>query len=214
VRTYETLPSDLLDEYKVCQQKAGGVADTVWKTAIVLGVGSIVGLLAIASPDPIPAGMSPWLTGIVALFAIGLLLSWKGMARRLWAVEHIMLRRMEHIEKMSSLRANLYLAHLDGRADLRASSEGGTFAHPSLDPELLADLEALTKYHHRKGIRAMVDFVIEMNLAAWVAVGFLAAAPFLPAFGRVEPPTIIGPAALVLFLICFVWRFLVHRGKP
>jgi hypothetical protein len=48
MKTYETLPSDLLDEYKICQQKAGGVADTVWKTAIVLGVGSIVGLLGIA----------------------------------------------------------------------------------------------------------------------------------------------------------------------
>jgi hypothetical protein len=214
MKTYETLPSDLLDEYKICQQKAGGVADTVWKTAIVLGVGSIVGLLAIAGPDAVPAGMSAWLTGIVALFAIGLLLSWKGMARRLWAVEHIMLRRMEHIERISSLRANLYVAHLDGRAELKASSEGGTFAHPALDRELLADLEALGRYHPRQGIRAMVDFVIEMNLAAWIAVGLLAAAPSLPAFGRIETSAIVGPAALVLFAVCFVWRFLVHRGKP
>jgi hypothetical protein len=180
----------------------------------VLGVGSIVGLLAIASPDAIPAGTSPWLTWIVALFAIGLLLSWRRMARRLWAVEHIMLRRMEHIEKMSSLRANLYVAHLDGRAGLRASTEGGTFAHPALDGELLADLEALSKYHYRQGIRAMADFIIEINIAAWIVLGVLAAAPFLSAFGPTEASSVVGPAAMVLFAVVFVWRFLVHRGEP
>lgn len=212
MKTHPTLPQDLLDEYKICQQKAGGVADTVWKTAIVLGVGSIVGLLAIADPGAAPPGMSPWLTGIVALFAISLLLSWKRMARRLWAVEHIMLRRMEHIEKMSSLRANLYLAHMDGRVDLRAD-EPGTFRHPALETEFLADLDALSKYHHREGIRGMVDFVIEMNLAAWAAVAILAAAPFLPPIGRLELQPSVGPAALAVFFLIFLWRFLVHRRR-
>jgi hypothetical protein len=213
MNTYQTLPQELLDEYKVCQQKAGGVADTVWKTAIVLGVGSIVGLLAIADSGAAPPERSPWLTGIIALFAIGLLLSWKRMARRLWAVEHVMLRRMEHIEKMSSLRANLYLAHLDGRVRMRAD-EPGSFRYPSLDTELLADLDALSKYHFRSGIRAMTDFVIEMNIAAWLIVAILAAAPLFLPIGRLELPLIVGPAALAIFALVFLWRFLSSRRRP
>jgi hypothetical protein len=34
VETAQPLPSDLVEEYKLCQQKATGLADNIWKTAL------------------------------------------------------------------------------------------------------------------------------------------------------------------------------------
>ena len=208
---HKTLPSDLLDEYRFCNERASSLGDLVWKTATLLGVGSIAAIIALASLDSIPAPVAPWFTTIIALLAIGFLAAWKRMAGRWLSIEYALLRRMEHIERSSQLRATLYTARLDGRGAFVTAANLSSVKSPFLDPDLDADLATIAN-HQREGIRAAVVLIAELNIAAWLAFAVFSISPVI-AHALVRQPSLgVVLVATIAFAAFFVWR-LIHMGR-
>jgi hypothetical protein len=201
------LSSDMLEEYKLCHQRAASLGDLVWKTATLLGAGSIFGIVTLASLDP-PAGrMAPWLVLVVALVAIGFLVAWRRMAGRWFSIEYALLRRMEHIERESGLRATLYSARLDGRVDFSRTLRDNSIGNPYLDPLLQEDLAKICN-HQREGIRAAVTFITEINIAAWIALAFFSLSPLLAHTFAGRASLAIVTTVAVIVLVFFVWRLI------
>ncbi|MEK6575284.1 MAG: hypothetical protein AABZ58_13335 [Chloroflexota bacterium] len=209
----QPLPPDLLEEYKLCQQKATDIADNIWKTALILGVGSVAGIITTSGTDAIPNELKPWLSIIVGLFAIGILLAWTRFARRWWSIEQAMFRRMEHIERQSQLRSNLYVGYLDNRIEFTEKAEEATIDRPFLKQELIHDFRNLRANYERRGIRPMTQFIVEINIVAWFAFAMLESASLVPKTPILDGPTILKWTAFGIFALVFIWRLLTHWQK-
>ena len=205
----QSLPPDLIEEYKLCQQKASSLSDNVWRTALILGIGSFAGIVSLSDKDAVPDDVRPWLTAIVSLFAIGVLLAWQRLARRWWSIEQVMFRRMEHIERQSQVRTNLYVGYRDGRVEFATNPEAGTTNQPFLNQELITDLDGIGNYEIR-GVQPMMRFIVEINIAAWVVFALLGVAPLIQKTVTIDGPTAVRLTAVIAFAIWFIWRLVAH----
>jgi hypothetical protein len=214
VETPEQLPTELVEEYKLCQQKAAGLTDNIWKSALIFGAGSVAGIAILSRKDTIPDDLKPWLFIVLILFAIGILIAWHRLARRWWSIEQVMFRRMEHIERQSQLRANLYVAHLDNkRVKFVKKQEEGTHDQPFLDPSFLEDLGRLQSNYEVRGIQPMMRFVIETNIAVWIAFAIFALAPFIPNTVVLDGPTVLRLVVVLGFSVWFLVRLWIQWRK-
>jgi hypothetical protein len=110
----ESLPSDLIEEYKVCQENAKHLSDNVWKSAVVFGVGSIAGIITLSQENGIQSDLKPLLVIAAGFFAIGVSFGWLKFVRRWLSIEQVMFRRMEHIERQSQfIRNTLYVRYFN-----------------------------------------------------------------------------------------------------
>jgi len=180
---FEDLPRDLMEEYKLCQEKAQNMQNNIWKTASILGAGSIVGIVGLwgrASSD----NVTPYVSIIVSCLAIVLIVTWYRFARRWSSIEQAMIVRMIHIERQSKrIRANLYVGYLD---DLKKAEDTGKkapkyfsttdeeppFTYPFLAEEILKDLKdnkRLRDYEYR-GLVPMIKCSTRVTVAAWVVL--------------------------------------------
>jgi len=207
----KALPSDLQNEYRLCHERASTLADNVWRTATLLGVGSIAGIAALANIDRLTNRLGPWLIAIVALLAIGFLLAWRRMAGRWLSIEYALLRRMEHLERVSTFRATLYTARLDDRVTFSTSARASTTDSPFLDQALDDDLNKIDN-HQREGIRAAVTFITELNIAGWLAFALFSFSPLLAHSLATQPHLAIVLLTTVVFVAFFLWR-LIHMTR-
>jgi len=207
----KTLPTDLQDEYRLCHERASTLADNIWRTATLLGVGSIAGIAALANIDRLRDRLAPWLIAIVALLAIGFLLAWRRMAGRWLSIEYALLRRMEHLERISRFRATLYTEGLDGRVTFSTSARVSTTESPFLERALQEDLTKIDN-HQRQGIRAAVTFITELNIAAWLAFTLFSFSPLLSHTLARQPYLAIIYVTTFLFAGFFLWR-LIHMTR-
>jgi hypothetical protein len=116
-------------------------------------------------------------TFFVCLLAIGAWFTWLRLALRWLSITNVIFIRMEHIERGSNLRANLYVRHLNDdkakcpRQDKTVFSDdpGSTNKkRPFLDKYFQKNLHDLTKaYEHRSQI-SMLSFLAWINIAAWL----------------------------------------------
>ena len=85
----------LLEEYKLCQQKAQGFEGPIWLTSSIIGLGSIGALLVIATQhsqiDPNVVLGAGLFVNLVAWF-------WYKMAGRFWSIQHTAQMRLHHVE--------------------------------------------------------------------------------------------------------------------
>lgn len=85
----------LLEEYKLCQQKAQGFKGPIWLTSSIIGLGSIGALLVIATQhsqiDPNVVLGAGLFVNLVAWF-------WYKMAGRFWSIQHTAQMRLHHVE--------------------------------------------------------------------------------------------------------------------
>jgi len=219
------LSTDLLEEYNVCQEKAASLTDNIWKTALILGVGSIAGIVNLSGKSTISDDLRPWLSPVVSLFAVGILVVWWRLARRWWSIGHAMFRRMEHIERQSQLRTNLYVRYLNQLADkmpdcqeeelvkFATKDEEATLDQPFLDKKLIEDLYRLSRNYEHRGIQPMMEFVIKINIAAWVAFFFLQIAPCIQKILGVAPSTIRLVTVVIYGAFVFGYGFWQWRKK-
>jgi hypothetical protein len=214
LKILEPLPADLMEEYKVCQQKASSLGDSIWKTAVIFGVGSVAGIVALSRDSSVPDELRPWLLVVLSLFAVGILLTWRRLAHRWWSIEQAMFRRMEHIERESLLRANLYVGHLDERVDFTENSEEGTYSKPFLEHNLLTDFDDLRRNYENRGIRPMMRFVIEINIAAWAAFALLSCAELVSNTMMLNGSTVFKLVVVVAFTGFFFGRLLTLQQRP
>jgi hypothetical protein len=170
-----------LEEYKLCQEKANSLGDNLWKTASIFGIGSIVGIISLSNKKSVLFEFNPWLSIILGLFAVSALLTWYRFASRWLSIQEVVLRRMEHIERESQLRTNLYVGYLDAknvsdvgstadnpepRVQFEADETIASVSKPFLQSALIRDLEGI-KYNYR-GIKPMINFFVICNIAVWV----------------------------------------------
>lgn len=104
----------LLEEYKLCQQKAQGSEGPIWLTSSIIGLGSIGALLVIATQnhqiDPNVVLGAGLFVNLVAWF-------WYKMAGRYWSIQHTALMRLHHVEKeLKEIYLDRYIKRRDARA--------------------------------------------------------------------------------------------------
>ncbi len=204
------LPDDLLEEYKICQEKTTSLSGNIWKTAIAFGIGSIAGIITLAkSSQSFPENLRPWLLIVLSLLAAMVLLVWKRFAYRWWSIQHAMFRRMEHIERMSKLRTDLYIGYLDKRVEFTEDESQQSYHKPYLHHELVEDLKMLRDNHEIRGIQPVMWLAIEVNIAAWIVFVVLAIAELLPSTIS-DIPAIVKTIAVSAFAIWFIWRLVVR----
>lgn len=77
---------DLLEEYKLCQQKATSLEGHIFRSATFFGVGSIAGITALLTiagkVDEIPANLQVIWILIIGLIAVGAWFTWLRLAER------------------------------------------------------------------------------------------------------------------------------------
>jgi hypothetical protein len=109
-------PTQLMEEYKTCQARATELESNIWKTATAFGVGSLT--LAIIFQGSISSfSIEPYVICVIGVFVIANFLLWWRLALRWSSVQQVMIRRMEHIERKSEIRINLYIAYLNGEME-------------------------------------------------------------------------------------------------
>lgn len=200
----QKLLESLLKEYEMCQQKANSLADNIWKTALILGFGSIIGLITLAGNDKIPDDLRPWLTVIISLFSIGILLGWYRLFRRWSSIEQVMFRRMEHIERQIQFKTNLYIGYLNHRVDFTVRHKEELSGPPVLDIELLKDLDNMRKDYEYRGIKPMIRFITELNILAWFTFACFTIVSYIQRPGLSVVITIIFS---IIFLVLFYIRY-------
>jgi hypothetical protein len=185
----QDLRIDHIEEYKLCQQKAEALERNVYTTASIFGTGSIVVLATafnvILDPQGDAAQFPPGPL-LIAIFILGLVaiggwFTWIRLALRWLSIANVMFIRMEHIERGSSLRANLYVRHMNLVKD--ESAEETTWQtfftnnpdlndpdQPFLDDWLRNNLYDHTEAYEHRSQFTMLKFFSGINIASWLGL--------------------------------------------
>ena len=185
----QELRIDHLEEYKLCQQKAEALERNVYTTASLFGTGSIVVLATVFKAIIDPQGEAaqiPSLPLLIAVFILGLVaisgwFTWMRLALRWLSIANVMFIRMEHIERGSSLRANLYVRHMNRVRDRNAEEITGqtfftnnpdlnTSDQPFLDDWLRNNLYDHTEAYEHRSQFSMLKFFSWINIASWLGL--------------------------------------------
>src|SRR5262249_28615283 len=106
---------------------------------------------------------------IVGVFVIFQFLMWWRLSLRWYSILQVMIRRMEHIERQSSIRSNLYVAYLNGREGMNfgAMWENQSINQPSLRKELIDDLNKIKSDYEHRGIKPIINLFVGINIFGW-----------------------------------------------
>jgi hypothetical protein len=88
----------LLDLYQIYDKQASRLESHIWQTAALLGIGSAVGLVALASEYKKTLAYLGT-TVVATIFAINASLVWWRFARRWWSIQRLKIERMDEIER-------------------------------------------------------------------------------------------------------------------
>jgi len=218
----EPLSNELLEEYKLCQQKAKDLENNVWKTAGILGVGSVTGIIALNNS-------THFLTILLSLFAIAIILIWKRLVLRWLSIQQVLLRRMQKIEKQSQLKTNLYVSLCDHitktKCKEKQKEESQTIERDNhvIDSDVL---EELNTHHHDileefktfdkrgyqwRGIQPIIQFFIIINIATWITFIFLRSTQFILKITiKLNSPTKLKLIILFIYFLFFVGSFFYY----
>lgn len=188
VKGSNELTEEILEEYRICRSTAGELEGNVYRTATIFGIGSAAAIALVTQGFGILAtdgGLSSterlMVVVLAASLAIAGWLTWWRMAERWRSVAWAMIIRMRHIERLTGMRANLYVAALDDYKEIEAKRRStadrrvefvsdpktSDFNNPHLDTALEENLKAFLEQHEYRGIRPMIDFLVWINVAAW-----------------------------------------------
>jgi len=173
---------ELLEEYKLCVKRLRSLDKNIWYSAAILGIGSIAIIISIFDRIiNVKSIFETILIVIVSSLAIGINLVWWRLAKRWWSIQQALLRRMEHIERQTNFRANLYIAYLDqinssliNRIEFRTDEDEREtdVNRPFLRREFIDDLNTLGNYDYH-GIQPMLRYLITINILSWFLLLFL-----------------------------------------
>jgi hypothetical protein len=168
----------LLDLYRIYDEQTSRLESHIWQTATLLGIGSAVGLVALAGKY---SNTCPYLGAVVvaAIFAINVSFVWWRFARRWWSIQHLKFERMDEIEKHIIDRMGLKQGALVSERDLEAMQhikhwrEKGSWLQriKSLRFSLPRDIKAaesshVQNYEHR-GIQPATSLLLATNVLLW-----------------------------------------------
>lgn len=220
-------PDLLLEEYKLAQSKAEHLEHNVYYSATVFGVGSAAALAAfiLFGGDIFEnvQGTSAFVVFGISLLIITTWLAWLRLSLRWLSIVNVMFIRMEHIERETGLRTNLYVRYINKKkSQTRRKYEGAvswaydeesaeSWEKPFLPESAKDNLVELTEtYEHRSQI-SMLRFLAWTNIGAWT---------LLAIFGslRVLVPTVnSSPDALLGFVMAIIVSayiaFLINAWK-
>jgi hypothetical protein len=115
----------LFKEYQICNDHAARLESYIWQTATLLGIGSAIGLVSLASAF---AGTLTSQSGnkisqyhatitiIAAIFGINVSLVWWRFARRWWSIQHLKFARMNEIESLIEFQQSTRVGMRDREA--------------------------------------------------------------------------------------------------
>jgi len=216
----EPLSNELLEEYKLCQQKVKDLEDNVWKTAGILGVGSVAGIIALKE-------LTPFLAIVLGLFAVAILLIWSRLVFRWLSVQQVLLRRMQKIEKQSQLKTNLYVSLCDhsvkyGKKQKEEIQAIEMYNH-IFDSHLLKELNTFhadvlkefKTFHGRRyqwrGIQPSIKFFILINIATWITFILLKSTQdILQIISMFNSPTKLKFIILIIYFLFFIVSFFYY----
>lgn len=216
----------LVQEYKLAQSKAEHLERNVYYSATVFGIGSAAALAALVLSG---AGVLQTLEGTSAfvVFGVSLLiittwLTWLRLSLRWLSIANVMFIRMEHIERQTGLRVNLYVRHVnkenslthrkhEGSVEWTHEEDANSWENPFLPESAKDNLVELTEtYEHRSQI-SMLKFLAWTNIGAWSLLAiFGAARVFVPIISS-YPYSLLG---IVLAVIVSAYiAFLINAWK-
>lgn len=185
----DELTHELLEEYRICRDSSHRLESNVYRTATIFGIGSAAaiavvtqgfGVLATAQEiSPIDRLLTVTLATALALAGW---FTWWRMAERWRSVSWAMIVRMQHIERSTGLRANLYVRALDDYREMQEGDQSeferrvqfvhnrmsANFNKPYLDQDQEENLRSFTGQHEYRGIKPMIRFLVWVNVFAWL----------------------------------------------
>jgi hypothetical protein len=106
----------LIEEYKLCDEKAARLEGYIWQTAALFGIGSIVSLVATAKEFSETPENTAVPTIIAAIFGILASLVWWRFARRWWSIQHLMFERMREVDGETGSRMSVIVEERDSES--------------------------------------------------------------------------------------------------
>ena len=171
-------------EYQICLQQVEHLESNIWRTAGLLGIGSVAGLISIMGRDARSrAPLSTIL--VVAILAITVSLVWLRFARRWSSVQHVKINWMTKIEEEIGFRQNKLVAERDTEVQahvqhLRENGKRGQrlwtwlwYCLPNKN-EAVEAKETPGDYETR-GNRPVIELLVITNLLIWCLVALYAA---------------------------------------
>lgn len=196
----------LFKEYQICSDQVSRLEKNVWQTAALLGVGSIVGLVSLASEYT--SASTPFEVILAAsIFAIVVSFVWLRFAKRWWSIQSVKLERMSEIDRVIGFRQNVLIDERNSEAlghklYLRKKSRFPKSLWIRLlhsipdDVKTIESGRSVRNYEYR-GIRPVGELLIITNTLLWVS--------FLLHSAWVRSKLICTVAALTIFLVMGVW---------
>jgi hypothetical protein len=195
----------LIEEYKLCQQKATTLERNVYTTATIFVGGSVTGLATLLrymfqesdTQSNIPNDLLLIAVFILGLLAIAAWFSWERLSFRWLCIANVMFIRMEHIERNSEFRVNLYVRYLDEKSKMEKEkkehidnsvldffssrrSKKHNIGKPFLIKKLMKNLDDNPpEYYEYRSQWAMLQFLSRINISAWLLVIVIQALRFL-----------------------------------
>lgn len=214
-----------LDEYKLCHEQIKRLEASIWQTATLFGVGSGVGLVAVATQLAKTPSQFAFPSIAASLVGIVLTLVWWRFAQRWWSIQHVYLSRMRELElsplgfemgrKVKEIddmleRNTKWLAgNWQGFASLKAMYQ--SFDLPEVLPVKMPDLEGAhhLKLHEYRGMVESSRLLVYTIILLWSAV-------LICSFIRTSTTPVWGPTNFLLTcwgLVVFAAMLVAFWGR-
>lgn len=197
----------LLEEYKICHEKAISLERNIYTSATVFLSGSIVSFTVLFTVlinnidkiSGIPEVYYLLGTWTLSLIAIGTWKAWLRLSTRWQGVSYTMIIRARYLEKKHKIaKANLYVAYLDDKSKGENLESFKELLGQDEILELDKYLENKGVYEHRS-LFSMLNFMGMMNIVAWIGLGCLSTVRYF--LLRFKLVLHFKPIALDIFLL-------------
>jgi hypothetical protein len=211
----------VLEEYKLCEEKAERLDGFVWQTASILGGASAAALVRIASDADEISGLE---LGLASIVGVTFALVWWRFARRWWSIQWVLYKRMEELDREYGSRmavivrewddaSQLHRLHLRKRGTLRQRATSLYLALPTTkkrheDPERgklgIDDWHNPdTEQFEYRGMRESARLLVWVLVGLWALLYVLA---LVSTWGDPEGYSLLAAGAIFVALLGWQWR--------
>jgi len=103
-------------EYSLALERAERIEANIWQTAVLFGIGSVVGIVAVLREVTESTPASPFTSLAISIVGITTALVWWRFARRWWSIQYLLFERMEYLDATTGMNLSSIVRERDDQA--------------------------------------------------------------------------------------------------
>jgi len=151
--------AEIIEEYKIALDQVKHLENNIWSSSGFISFGNIISLFTYSSKESSFAT-----TFIVGAFSIIITTIWWGMCKRWWDIQHTILLRMNHLERLMDIRIQSYIIFRDSDPQTR-DSDG--LLKQELSKKEYYELCSYDTSFHLRGVQKTLKYLPISIIVIW-----------------------------------------------